>query len=422
MQIKLYLWVALFFCTLQICNAQQNNVEALLKENAFIKVEVSKQKCFVGEPILVRYMFYRALPVKSKVIKMPVFTGCSVQEMTTTDNFMEHVKLNGKNFEVIEIRKVQVIPLVAGNITLDTAAVENVLIEEKLKEYSFEIFSKPIIITAIDLPKENVPQNFQNNVGNFTVETTISATNFQANTTQHLTITIEGEGNFSNIVCPKIAFPENVESFDIAENSMINKMSFPNKGSVVFSIPFMVKKQGSYSLPVVDFSFFSTNTNTYQIVQSKPISFSVVGFAKTNIGADEIKEDITNKKYLWIIPAFAIVASMGLWLMFKSRKPSTKKIIELAALRIEEDIKLQKNSAPFISKKDQFKEIEIIEDDTIFYKELKTFCEKLLAENNCCEEDKILLQQTIMQCNSYLYAINTSITKTALVEKIKGIL
>ncbi len=422
MKTKLYLLFVFLFYTLHVCKAQQNNLEALLKANTFIKVEVSKQKCFVGEPILVRYMFYRALPVKSKVIKMPVFTGCSVQEMTTTDNFIEHVKLNGKNFEVIEIRKVQIIPLIAGNIILDTATIENVLMNEKFREDSFTIDSKPISITAIDLPKENKPQNFENNIGNFTIDAKMQKTKFETNTTQQLTITIEGEGNFSNISCPKISFPENVESFDLDENSIINKMSFPNKGSVIFSIPIMAKKEGNYSLPTIEFSFFNANTNGYQVAQSKPISFSVVGIAKTDIDADEIKKDITNKKYLWIIPAFAIVATMGLWLMFKNKKSSPKKAIELATLRIEEDIKLQKNITPFISKREQLIEIEAIADELLFYKELKMFCEKMITESDVSEVKKIVLQQTIMQCNSYLYAVNNAIIKAEILEKIKGIL
>jgi hypothetical protein len=49
-----------------------------IKNNIVVRLEVNKRSCFVGEPILATYKLCTRLRSKSKVIKQPQFSGCTV--------------------------------------------------------------------------------------------------------------------------------------------------------------------------------------------------------------------------------------------------------------------------------------------------------------------------------------------------------
>lgn len=104
-----------------------------MKKNIFVRVEASKNKCVVGEPILVTYTLYSRLRTSAKLIQQPAFNGCTVYEMTTQDLRSETKQWKGKRYNTFIIRKVQLIPLTTGTITLNAVTVENTVTFYTLK-------------------------------------------------------------------------------------------------------------------------------------------------------------------------------------------------------------------------------------------------------------------------------------------------
>ena len=101
-------------------------IEDKIKKNLFVKLDVSKTTCYVGEPIVATYKIYSRLKSESNVQKMPSFNGFSVTDLGTPESFaLTNEKYNGREYNVYILRKVQLYPLQPGNIVLEPAEVEN---------------------------------------------------------------------------------------------------------------------------------------------------------------------------------------------------------------------------------------------------------------------------------------------------------
>lgn len=102
------------------------NVKEKIRKNLFVKVQVDRNSCFVGEPIVATYKLYSRVNAESRVTRRPSLNGFSVYDMVDPGtDAVSMEKLNGKVFTVHTIRKTQLIPLQAGSIDLDPVEVEN---------------------------------------------------------------------------------------------------------------------------------------------------------------------------------------------------------------------------------------------------------------------------------------------------------
>src|SRR6201999_3240685 len=88
------------------------NIRDKVRKNLFVKVQVDRNTCYVGEPIVATYKLYSRLNAESRVTKRPSLNGFSVYDMIDPGADAVSVeKLNGKAYTVHTIRKTQLIPL-----------------------------------------------------------------------------------------------------------------------------------------------------------------------------------------------------------------------------------------------------------------------------------------------------------------------
>ena len=60
---------------------KEENVNDKVKKNLFIKLDVSKTSCYVGEPIVASYKLYTRLRSESTITNAPSFNGFSVSDL-----------------------------------------------------------------------------------------------------------------------------------------------------------------------------------------------------------------------------------------------------------------------------------------------------------------------------------------------------
>ena len=97
-----------------------------IKENLFVKLFVDRKTCLVGEPVVATFKLFSRLQSKSDIVKNPGFYGFSVYDMVNLDDkIKETQRINGKDFDVHTIRKVQLYPLQAGVFTIDEMKIDN---------------------------------------------------------------------------------------------------------------------------------------------------------------------------------------------------------------------------------------------------------------------------------------------------------
>ena len=408
--------------------------KATIANNMFVRAEASVKKCFVGEPILVTYKFYTRLVAQSKVTRMPGFSGCSVQEMTTNDVTSTVEMVNGKKYKVNTIRKIQLTPLQSGTLILDTASVESTIsvynddvTQQQIQQgavathdEAITLHSKEVFVEVNELPAKDKPATFNGVIGNFTIGAKLSKQTDTANENNSLKITITGFGNFANIVCPEIKWPNNVEHFEPVVSEDINKLIFPNAGMKIFDIPFVVKEKGIVEIPAIAFVYFDNTMKMYKTATTDSLTIHVQSALAKTIDETKVSQDITNKKYIWIVPVIAIVAGIGWWLKFgRKAKPSPTDLIQSAEQRIEEVV--QQTTVIVPVQNNPVQELnQFLYDDTAFFTALKKLVQSALQQRHD-ETQTATLQNILNECNAALYGGKKNIDKEQIIEQLKTI-
>lgn len=331
-----------------------------IKKNMLVRVEVDKNSCYVGEPVVVTYKLYTRLKSESNMVKTPSFNGFSVLDMQQPNDMSYHTeKFDGREYNVYIIRKAQLYPLLPGNLELGMAEIENnvhfIKAEyvnqnpgmfrdlgdlnvpaEGIEIQKIILQSKPLTILVKPLPDDNKPASFKGAVGNLTIAANVEKNNFSADDAGKLTIIISGAGNLQMINAPQIEWPAGMEAFDSKATDDLYKSTVPVSGRKIFEFPFTVSKAGNYNLPAVTFSYFDTKDLKYKTVNTAPIAITVTkgtGNPKNIItGTDTKPTDNFLAKFFSnrfrVVSLFAVLIVIGLivWL-----KRDTKKEKQVAA-------------------------------------------------------------------------------------------
>lgn len=305
-------------------------IENILKRNMFIKVFVSRNKIFVGEPVLALYKFYTALSGQAVVLKQPQFSGCSVNELSF-DESPQTETVDGKAYTTFIVRKVQLTPVEPGNLSMGIATVtnhvevsnpENAFLTNR---YDIPVSNAPATVTVTDLPEKNKPEGFYGITGSFNIEASVTDKKIAAGENDHLIITIKGAGNFNAINKPEINWPAGIMHFDGTDSQHVDQNNFPISGERVFDIPFIGNKEATIKIPPVSISYFNTSARDYQTISTDSVA---VTFTKALTKKDEYKNvvnyDISNRKYLWIVPALAIAVTLIAFVGYKRNKTQLK--------------------------------------------------------------------------------------------------
>jgi hypothetical protein len=330
------------------------NIKEKIRKNLFVKVQVDKTTCYVGEPIVATYKLYSRLSSESRVTKRPSLNGFSVYDMIDPGTDASSVeKLNGKPFVVHIIRKTQLVPLQAGTVDLDPVEVENTVhfikgggrqtrsSGDPLKdlfdqmsddnatgpeiEQNITLDTKPVAITVRPLPEENKPGNFNGAVGNFSMQAGLENKAIGAQDEATLRLVVNGSGNLPVINAPQVQWPSGIEAFDPTAREDINKTVAPMKGSKTFDYLFTPRAAGHYTIPPISFSFFDPSAHCYKKIESAQLDFQVSPASKKSRGislpglvanAPAAWDTVTGfiERHLEFIFAFLILSSIAVFL------------------------------------------------------------------------------------------------------------
>ena len=278
------------------------NVAEKIKKNIFLKLDVDKKSCYVGEPIIATYKLYTRLPSETTVTDAPSFNGFSVSDIDVNNNAVLE-KYDGRLYNVYTMRKVQLYPLQPGNITLDPVVADNKITFIK-SQYAnsqqsdpfFDMFdnmgqaalppeaqisqnvtlkSAPITVTVQPLPTENKPADFRGAVGDFTITSSLEKNQITTDDAGILKLTVSGKGNIQLINAPSVKWPKGIDGFDAKVKDNVDKTKVPMEGSKVFSFPFTVSKAGKYTIDSISFSYFNPETSSYKTLHTAPLEVTV---------------------------------------------------------------------------------------------------------------------------------------------------
>jgi hypothetical protein len=208
-------------------------------------------------------------------------------------------RLNGREYNVYVLRKVQLYPLQSGKIDLDPIEVENTLTFVKSEELKSGLSMGRILknlaegnedeavlrekvnlstttasIQVKPLPAPAEP-GFAGAVGNFEVRAMVSSNSVNRNDVVNLVIRVSGKGNFPMFGSPEVNWPDSTEVFEASVQEHFSKFVSPLSGSKVYNIPFTVQQAGDVVIPPVNLHYFDPQKGSYAVAQSDPISLHV---------------------------------------------------------------------------------------------------------------------------------------------------
>lgn len=368
-----------------------------IKNNIVIRLEVNKHSCYVGEPILATYKLCTRLRSKSKVVKQPQFSGCTVVELTGDEQEQHVEKINGTEYNVFIIRKVQLVPLETGKLVLPQTSVENKVTFYDAGNLSFrDLYYNPVTLPAEEqlVTLQNKPEtvdvkplpalpavgstDFSGAIGSFGIGINSEEKNITTNNTSHLLFTIYGEGNLQQVKTPFIKWPKGIESFEPAEQNEEDKTNFPVKGRKTFSFPFVADKKGNYTIPAVKFTYFDAAANKYVTKTTRSL---VLNVAKGNKGFFSALRNTNDEEgfrnRLYIILGGALVAVLIGLVWYNGKHKPTPKPLGIVVAKEEKPGTVKKhNSSEFIF---NIRELQPENNISLFYRQM---CKNLEAYVN----------------------------------------
>ena len=277
----------------QVQVSKQKSSEAT--KDIFLEIKVSNDKVVIGEQIKLSYTFYTKIASKVISTEFPQYSDFWVEKMFDpvgmqfTPESWEDIELNGYNYKSLKIFEVVIFPLKEGVFDLESMIMK---VETKEKDSSFNrlfwddpffdtfsqrtkakiLVSDPITIEVSSL--KNIPENFTGAVGKFTLNSSLSNSNIDEGSPFIFKVVLDGKGNLANIGRPKISFPENIDIFE-GETIIDRNISDNFSGSITWEYNLIPRKNGIFSIDVIEVPYFNSSTKSWSKASSKKIDFTV---------------------------------------------------------------------------------------------------------------------------------------------------
>jgi hypothetical protein len=436
------------------------NVAEKTAKNLFIKLNVNKKNCYVGEPIVATYELYTRLPSETTITDAPSFNGFSVNDLDINSNSTLE-KYNGRKYNVYTIRKVELYPLQSGDITLGSMTASNevtfvksqylnqqentglfdmfqslsqdAIPPEGLVKKNVTLKSAPEVITVKPLPAQNKPEDFRGAVGDFFVSASLEKDKFTTDDAGTLKLTITGKGNIQLINAPAINWPNGIDGYDAKVKDNVDKKQVPMQGSKTFSYPFTVSKAGTYKIDSISFSYFDPATSAYKTLSTPPLEVNVAkgkGIPHNSLASSQNASENNDlfSSRTELIAGTVLVAAIILLIIFVGFKRNKNKS------ELEKDIKVDdlKNEAKSTITEKEKKifvipenplttthEKLVMQDSAGFYHTLDVSLKKYLASKfkvPANELSKKRLNEELDKCN---VSLGTSLILTSLMDEVE---
>jgi len=325
---------------------QQQSGNSISNENLFIRTIVSKTNVYEQEVILLTYRLYSTLDiVNASAKKLPDFKGFMKNDIEkeaqlTLENY------NGRNYATADLYQTVLFPQRAGTVEVDKAEfeviirVENTNPRRSIFDSFFDTYtnvSRSVTAPSVkfninELPTTNKPMAFGGTVGNFKMNSSISAQEVKANEAVTMKITIEGAGNMRMIKTPSVKFPESFEQYDPKVVNDFKTSTSGVNGNKMIEYLFIPRHSGDFEIPSVEFVYFDIQSKTYKTLRTPVYKLNVLRSEGANTATSATVENFVGKEgvrqlgsdiryirtndFVLALEQYPKVGSLTSWLMY----------------------------------------------------------------------------------------------------------
>lgn len=267
----------------------------------FMTATLNKTKIYEQQAVLLTYKVYSALNLTSLNGKMPDLKEFHIQEIELPQQKewqLEHYK--GRNYRTLTWRQYLLFPQQTGEIEIPTVSFEGI-VAQQVRSTSmdpFDLFfnggSQYVEVKKIlNTPKLKLnvqklplgkPEGFSGGVGDFSLKSSISATELKANEAVTLRVAISGVGNMKLIKIPEVNFPADFEVYDPKVDNNFSVKTNGLSGNKIIEYIVIPRHGGVYTIPPVKFSYFDVNTQEYKTLETESYTLNVEKSKDSNNG------------------------------------------------------------------------------------------------------------------------------------------
>lgn len=246
-------------------------------EDIIVNNTINKREVYIYEPIYIEQKAYSHVPVN--VIGM--------SKIPDRNDFLSYSDSSERNSytEIIDGKRINVIPLKKEVLYAMKHGKKNILTTPFVFEKNNMFFDRiqygeeEIDIDILSLPNNKGYENFSGAVGDFKFYAKINKTNINIGDEVLISIEVVGEGNISIINMPNIN--EDIKSyFSVYQPKIFETNWFENNklmGKKTKEYILVATNDGDYTIPNIDFCYFSPNDKSYKNIYSDNINIFING-------------------------------------------------------------------------------------------------------------------------------------------------
>jgi hypothetical protein len=250
----------------------------------FCDVELSRETCYSGQPVMLRYFIYHTAGAEisvHEITEKPVTDGFIVKQVREEIASADSVK-QGLNLVKSHVITYCMIPEISG----DRNAGGGSMLAGTGNRRSF--FSRtaqsrllfPVKkLKVLPLPAKGRPAGFGGDVGEFKLEAELKGGQYMANREIQVPVTITGRGNFFVMSKPQF---ENTEGIKVLVEESDPELVLEGDeiaGTKKFLVTIIPQAEGSFKPGALALKYFNPVTCSYAWASSEPFSLEVSGIA-----------------------------------------------------------------------------------------------------------------------------------------------
>lgn len=254
-------------------------------DRSFIRVNVSKPRVFLGEPVLAEWHLYLTeQPNKYQTLTEPTMDGFWMEELPVPASqrglALQQVEMNGRAYLSAPILRRALFPLRAGKLAITPMRSEIARVDFFGRAVTRQTLSADKVeIEVMPLPTAGQPAGFDDSrVGKFELSLAADKTALKTGDAVTVKLVLRGRGNLRKVVLPELQLPPTMKRYD-PKTDVVPDPNDPLSGTKTAEYLLLAETAGTAEIPAVAFAYFDPEDKQYKTAKTEPVCLEIVGAA-----------------------------------------------------------------------------------------------------------------------------------------------
>ena len=219
---------------------------------------------------------------------------------------------NGTRYQSIVLKRVALFPTRSGTLRIAPLRIETDAEHPSRRSGRFwgsrthtvEVTSGPVEIDVKPLPP-GAPPGFDGAVGTFALDAQVAPTDVRTGDPVEARVRLSGQGNLATLDVPTISLPDAFERYAPDVDLSVRRDEEGVRGTKTFTTTFVPRKDSTFRLEPVAFSYFDPKEEHYRTLRADPVTIRVTGDASAPTATARTGSGLPANDIAGLLPASA---------------------------------------------------------------------------------------------------------------------